>query len=88
MNNLEIAGSCGEVIIDETGAIISRTGYEDIASFNMKSMHPKMLADLMESRVTDILYIGYWENDGRYEAPIDVTQWGGMTEANYLAERN
>ena len=80
----EICGSDGELVINRSGFILRRTGYNHIDKFDMESMHPAMAADLNEIGATDILYIGYWYKDGSYEEPIDVSKWGGLTEAAYI----
>ena len=71
----EICGSDGELVINRSGFILRRTGYNHIDKFDMESMHPAMAADLNTIGATDILYIGHWYKDGSYEEPIDVSKW-------------
>lgn len=76
-----ITGSHGELRVHrETGVILERTGcdcgecaggYGDIVIFNPTDIRREERASVL-----DILWVGYWDDEGRYEpATVHREQW-------------
>lgn len=66
MKTATVWGNHGRLTIDETGKILSRTGYKNINRFNVHEF-VQYYGGFYDS--IDILSIGYWTNSGQYEPP-------------------
>lgn len=77
-----IRGSHGEVVITDSGEIVSRDGYDDIVRFDVDEYRAWYVARGVESLLDDIgeediLDLGYWTADTYVPPVLEHREFGG-----------